>query len=73
MKDEDSNADAGLWAWEEPQGGRYAALQPCQECGLADMDGHKMSCSRRGAEEEPDFLEGKTCNPDEPEECESCQ
>ncbi len=24
-------------------------------------------------DEEPDFLAGATCNPDEPEECESCQ
>lgn len=58
----------------------------CLECGL--VDDHKMSCSHRaGSREwaldlglaldiefpEDDFLSGLTCNPDHPEECESCQ
>ena len=53
----------------------------CLECGLTDT--HKMDCSHRYTsgvaegwitdEDEEDFLTGVTCNPDAPEECESCQ
>lgn len=30
-------------------------------------------CSKCDPTNQDDFLEGKTCNPDAPEECESCQ
>jgi hypothetical protein len=59
----------------------------CSECGL--QGDHKMDCSqgystRQWAVEQgltldvefpddDDFLVGITCNPDAPEECESCQ
>lgn len=49
--------------------------EPCVCCGLTGV--HKMDCPLRYGydeqEEEQDFLEGKTCNPNAPEECESCQ
>lgn len=59
----------------------------CLECGL--KNDHKMSCSHRPGTrqwaveqgltldvefpEDDDFLAGITCNPNDPEECESCQ
>lgn len=47
----------------------------CNVCGT--LDDHKMSCPERYPKEEPedeqDFLDGVTCNPNAPEECESCQ
>lgn len=33
----------------------------------------KFPCEDLKEEDEQDFLIGKTCNPDAPEECESCQ
>lgn len=51
----------------------------CTVCGI--IGDHKMDCPHRyttGIEEgwvsdEDDWLDGVTCNPDAPEECESCQ
>lgn len=54
----------------------------CNVCGT--LDDHKLDCPAKwplgkpdqythGEEDEADFLAGVTCNPDAPEECESCQ
>lgn len=53
----------------------------CSVCGL--VGNHKMDCQHRYTngvaegwitdDDEDDFLTGVTCNPDAPEECESCQ
>jgi hypothetical protein len=57
----------------------------CPQCGLAEVHGHKMDCSQKyttgiyeGLTEDvdvvdEDWLAGATCNPNAPEECESCQ
>lgn len=55
----------------------------CDECGatltpyeksLATMGGEYSGlCGVCVAQEGDDFLSGVTCNPDAPEECESCQ
>lgn len=43
-----------------------------QEMSL-EMNTSEEPWSSTLTDEEWDFLEGKTCNPDAPEECESCQ
>lgn len=47
----------------------------CTVCGL--LDNHKLDCPVRYQKDEPedeqDFLDGITCNPNAPEECELCQ
>lgn len=41
---------------------------------MSDMDDRDLFADEvDGDEEEEDFLTGVTCNPDAPEECESCQ
>jgi len=42
----------------------------CKHCGA---DWGLEGCLCEDVEDEQDFLDGKTCNPDAPEECESCQ
>ena len=54
-------------------------MSGCKECGNEHV--HKMSCSLRYSDVleedldvvDEDWLSGVSCNPDAPEECESCQ
>lgn len=48
----------------------------CILCGISLMPWEDTLCNNCGQnpeKESEDFLIGKTCNPDAPEECESCQ
>ena len=46
----------------------------CLECGSELEADEKNICDYcRYSDDEDDFLSGVTCNPDAPEECESCQ
>lgn len=49
----------------------------CDSCGWAQFtigsDDDFVSPTLENDEPEEDFLTGVTCNPDAPEECESCQ
>jgi len=58
-------------------------MSECPECGMQSPS-HKMSCDtafhpERWSEDvdldvvDEDWLVGISCNPNEPEECESCQ
>lgn len=47
-------------------------LQALESNGVDNWIGYEDSM-KIAEEEEEDFLTGKTCNPDAPEECESCQ
>ena len=48
----------------------------CKQCGISLMpweDDTCSNCQEENSNNNEDFLSGKTCNPDAPEECESCQ
>lgn len=62
-REEDQCADCGceLTAYERQLDDEYTGL--CGVC-VSRLD---------EPEDEQDFLDGKTCNPNAPEECESCQ
>jgi hypothetical protein len=45
----------------------------CKMLGLNETEKLSGVCFYCQEDTEDDFLEGKTCNPDAPEECESCQ